>query len=169
DAQAKEDWLKNAYKYFQNPEVKILFGVVEGDVYGWGRWVKVDRRYWVIGTNLFVRKDAFWAVGGFKVDWGLGRKVRGWRSDTALGYDVVEKFGEKSYVHAKDVVVYHPNRMQSVWVPEIEAEFYKRYKKWVLKHIAPYDPRLCKFVIESGIERDENILAFLKKMLADKL
>ena len=165
DARAREDWLENAYKYFQNPEVKILSGVVEGDVYGWGRWVRIDRPYWFIGTNLFVRKDAFWAVGGFKVDWGLGRRVRGWRSDTALGYDVLEKFGEKSYIHARDVVVYHPHRMQSTWVPEIEAEFYKRYKKWVLKHIAPYDPRLCDFVLRSGIEVNPHTISFLRKLL----
>ena len=163
DALATPNWLENASKYFQNHEVKILSGVIEGDVYGWGKWIRIDKPYWFVGTNLFVRKDAFWAVGGFKVDWGLGRKVRGWRSDTALGYDVLEKFGEKCYVHARDVVVIHPKAMGSVWVPEIEAEFYRRYKKWVLKYIAPYDPRLCDFVIKSGIETDEAVLRKLKE------
>ena len=165
DALATPNWLENAYKYFQNDKIRILSGVVEGDVYGWGRWIKIDRPFWFVGTNLFVRRKDFLTVGGFEVDWGLGRRVRGWRGDTALGYEFLERFGYDCYVHATDVVVYHPKPMGSVWVPEIEAEFYRRYKKYVLKYIAPYDPRLCQFVLISDIEPNYGIRKKLKEML----
>jgi len=157
DALATPNWLQNAYKYFQNPEVMVLSGVVEGDVWGWGKWLRIDKPYWFIGCNLFVRKSAFWEVGGFEVDWGLGKPVRGWRSDTAMGYKILDRFGRESYVHATDVVVHHPKPMGSVWVPEIEAEFYRRYRKYVLRYIAPYDPRICQFVVINNIERDDRV------------
>jgi len=157
DAVATPNWLENAYKYFQNPKVKILSGVVEGDVWGWGKWIRIDKPFWFVGTCLFVRRKDFLEVGGFEVDWGLGKKVRGWRSDTALGYEFLERFGRECYVHASDVVVHHPKPMGSVWVPEIEAEFYRRYRKWVLRYIAPYDPRLCQFVVMNNIETDHRV------------
>ncbi|MEM3951794.1 MAG: glycosyltransferase [Nitrososphaerota archaeon] len=161
DAVPREDCLENAYKYFLDPRVKILTGVVEGDLWGQGVWYRVSKPYWFIGTCLFVRREAFFEVGGFEETWGLGRIPRGWRSDTALGYEVVERYGDDCYVHAEDVVVVHPGPMQSIWEPEVEAKFYKKYRRWVLSYITPYDPRICQFVYLNRIEEDPLILKYL--------
>ncbi|MEM2373003.1 MAG: glycosyltransferase, partial [Thermoproteota archaeon] len=161
DAMPREDCLENAYRYFLDPKVKILTGVVEGDLWGHGVWYRISKPYWFIGTCLFVRKKAFFEVGGFEETWGLDRIPRGWRSDTALGYEIVERYGPDCYVHAEDVVVVHPKPMQSIWEPEVEARFYRKYRNWVLSYIAPYDARICQFIYLNGVEEDPLIIKYL--------
>jgi intein/homing endonuclease len=100
DAYAHREWLKNAYRYLQNPEVYVLTGPVEGDCFGWGVWLRLSHKYWSIGTNMFVRKWVFREVGGFEVDWGLKPPPKGWRSDS-VGKDtpilIRQKDGVKFY------------------------------------------------------------------------
>ena len=68
------------------------------------------------------------------------------------------------------MTVYHPRAGGSAWQPEIEAEFYKMYKAYILTYIAPYDPRICSFVLANGLESDPLILKYLnndQKVRAD--
>jgi glycosyltransferase involved in cell wall biosynthesis len=165
DAYAHREWLKNAYRYFQDPEVYVLTGPVEGDCFGWGVWLRLSHKYWGIGTNMFVRKWVFHEVGGFEVNWGLKPPVRGWRSDTDLTWRILDRYGEEHYVHAEDVLVYHPRRMQSVWEPRVEGRFYLRHRARCLRIFAPVDPRLCSFIVSEGLEGDDRVV---RRLLSDQ-
>jgi len=157
DAYADRNWLGNAYRYFKD-DIYVLTGAVEGDVYGWGEWVRVSNKYWGIGTNLFIRRRVFEEVGGFETTWGLTPPVRGWRGDTDILWRILDAYGEKHYIHADDVVVYHPKQMQSIWDPRVEARFYMRHRSRCLRYFMPVDPRLCSFVVEYGLERDYRVV-----------
>lgn len=161
DAMADKNWLKIANEIFSDPDVIIATGVVIGDLLGTGNII-LDRKYWGIGTNMFIRKKEFLEVGGFEVNWGF-EKARGWRSDTHLLWTILERYGEKAYVHSNELKVYHPKQFQSVWDPRIEMKFYLRWKEMCLKHLVPYDPRLCQLIL--GIEEDENIRNQVQKYL----
>ncbi len=143
DTYVPEDYIEKGIAYFNDKNVMVLDTAIEGAMFPdiGNRWVRVDKPYLGIGTTLWVRRKAFNEVGKFKVDWGLGKKVSGWRSDTALLYDIIDKYGDHSYVHASDMVVYHPELMKSKFVREIEEQFYLKYKKYVIKYIFPIDPR----------------------------
>jgi len=170
DCIAPVDWLEKAYKYFsENRNLQILTGPVEGDLYGWGRWIRINQPYWGVGCNLFVRKEAFMKVGGFEETWGLNPPPKGWRSDSSLLYKVIDVFGVESYMHVEDVVMVHPKTMQSTFIPEVEERFYIRHRDKILKWIAPYDPRLCMFVLERGLEKDENIKEQLRRYRVEAL
>ena len=150
DAYVPEDYIEKGIKHFENREIMVLDTALEGAFFAnyQNQWLRLDKPFLGVGTTLWVRRSAFNAVGKFKVDWGLGKKVSGWRSDTALLYDIIEKFGEKSYVHASDMVVYHPEVMKSKFVLEVEIEFYRKYKKYVDEYILPTDPRLQRIIEE---------------------
>lgn len=161
DTTPPKDWLEKASHYFRDKKIKVLTGPISGDIWGWGSWMRVSNPFWAIGANLFIRKSTFMEVGGFKTDWGLTPPPRGWRSDSAILYDIIERYGYESYVHAEDVEMIHPGRMQSVWDTRVEAEFYRRYKKYALRYIIPYDPRICAFIVQNGLESDPRILRYL--------
>lgn len=162
DCEPPPDWLESAHRHFaSNPDLKYLTGPVEGDLWGWGRRVRVSVPYWSMGANMFVDREAFEELGGFDWSWGLSPPPRGWRSDSKLMSDFLEKCGRGGYEHAEDVVMIHPGPMQSAWDPRVEAEFYKRCRKYALRYIAPYDPRLCWFVASSGLEGDPKVLRYL--------
>ncbi|GEM_PF-990279 len=163
DTYVPRDFLKKIAIRFEGPELKVLTCAIEGDIWGLGQWIRIDTPYLGIGTCLSVTRDAFEAVHGFVVDWDLGRRIGGWRSDSALLYSALESFGVQSYVHASDITVFHPEQMKSKWIPEIEREFYSRFRKWVIKCLAPNDPRLCRFLLEEGIERDPLVVERLRK------
>ena len=170
DCVAPVDWLQKAYKYFsENSNLQVLTGPVEGDLYGWGRWIRVSQPFWGIGCNLFIRKKAFLEVGGFEEDWGLKQPTRGWRADSDILYRLIDRFGVESYVHAEDVVMTHPQIMKSSFIPEVEERFYLRHRDKILKWIAPYDPRLCMFILATGIEKDENIKELLRRYRVEAL
>jgi FkbM family methyltransferase len=82
DTEPPPDWLENGVKHFEaDPELMLLTGPIEGDMWGQG-WMKLDKRGWFVGANLWVRKSAFEAVGGFEATWGLDPPPRGWRGDS---------------------------------------------------------------------------------------
>lgn len=157
------DWLEKASHYFRNnPDLVMLTGPVEGDVFGWGKKLHISEPFWAIGCNIFIRRKEFLELGGFEEDWGLNPPPdRGWRGDTGLCYSVLDRYGYSSYLHAEDVVNVHPGPMQSVWHPGVEAEFYRRHRSKVLRYIAPYDPRLCQFVVLNKVETDPRVLRYL--------
>ena len=170
DTHVPRDYLEKGLQYFQDQSIMVLDGCLEGDFFGWGRSIRIDKDFWGIGATLWVRKTAFEAVGGFKVDWGLGKKLKGWRGDSAMLYDVVTKFGQGSYIHASDMTVYHPKAGGSAWQPEIEDEFYKKYKPFVLTFITPYDPRICSFALANRLEDCPFVIKYLssdQKVRAD--
>ncbi|MEM4154987.1 MAG: glycosyltransferase [Candidatus Caldarchaeum sp.] len=162
DTTPPADWLEKAYGYFaSNPSLKALTGPVSGDVFGWGREIRVSHPMWGIGNNLFIRSTAFKEVGGFDAFWGLNPPPRGWRADTDILWRVVDRFGVESYIHSKDVEMVHPRSMQSVWDPRVEAQFYLRHRSKVLRYIAPYDPRICQFITVNNLEKDPRVLRYL--------
>lgn len=163
DTYVPRDFLEKIAIRFEGPKTKVLSCAIEGDIWGLGQWIRIGMPYLGMGTCLSVRTDAFDAVHGFIVDWDLGRRVDGWRSDSALLYSVLERFGVQSYVHASNVTVFHPEQMKSRWIPGIEKEFYRRFRTWVIKCLAPNDPRLCRFLLEEGIERDPLVLERLRE------
>ena len=162
DCTPPPDWLEKAYKHFTDkPWLKYLTGPIEGDLWGFGEWMRVSKPFWSIGANLFIEKEAFIDLGGFDWSWGLSPPPRGWRGDSDLMARFLKKYGYKHYIHADDVVMVHPKSMQSIWEPRVEAEFYKRHRSYVLRYIAPYDPRICQFVTNHGIERDPRVIRYL--------
>ncbi|MEM1944144.1 MAG: methyltransferase domain-containing protein [Nitrososphaerota archaeon] len=162
DTEPPGDWLENAYRHFStNPGLKYLTGPVEGDVWGWGRTMRISTPYWSIGANMFIDREVFNSLGGFDWSWGLNPPPRGWRGDSKLLHDFLEKYGYDGYMHAEDVVMRHPGPMQSVWDPRVEEQFYKRCRRYVLRYIAPYDPRICQFAAANGLESDPRVLRYL--------
>jgi len=123
----------------------IVDGSVYGNVFGRGN-EKFDMPYLGIGTALFIRKDIYSEVGGFDTQWGK-LPSDGWRMDTSLLYKVITKYGDKVYKHSSDIIVNHPNMMQSQWNPYIEwHDFYYSYKDLISKYILPLDPRLTDMI-----------------------
>jgi len=155
-------YVERMVSHFERDErIKVADCGLEGDFWGWGRWMTIDTPFWGVGTTLFVRGDAFLAVGGFEVDWDISPPPRGWRSDTDLLYRIIDRFGYESYVHDFGVRNVHPRNMGSVWQPEVEARFYRRHRSKVLRYIAPYDPRLCQFVTVKRLEEDPRVVRYL--------
>lgn len=123
DAYPRKDWLQNAVRHFDDPEVAAVGGPavtpprdtfyqrVSGAVFlsriGGGN----TERYWPIGgvrevddwpsVNLFVRRDVFEKVGGFDSVYWPGE-------DTKLCLDIV-KMGKK-IIYDPDVFVWHHRR-----------------------------------------------------------
>jgi SAM-dependent methyltransferase len=165
------DWLEKGLAHFEkDPRLMVLTGPVVGDVWGHGGWYRVSKPGWFIGANIFTRRSAFLDVGGFEVTWGLDPPPKGWRGDTDLGWRMQDRFGEGSAAHAEDVKMVHPRSMQSQWQPAVEAAFYLRHRARCLTLIAPYDPRLCQFVLQQGLEKDPLVREYLasdQKVRAD--
>ncbi|MEM4154561.1 MAG: glycosyltransferase [Candidatus Caldarchaeum sp.] len=162
DTQPPSDWLENAYKHFSsNPALKYLTGPVIGDVWGWGQTMTVSVPYWSIGANMFIDREVFNELGGFECSWSLNPPPRGWRGDSRLLCDFLEKYGHEGYKHAEDVVISHPGPMQSVWDPRVEEQFYRKCRKYVLRYIVPYDPRICQLASVNNLEKDPRVLRYL--------
>lgn len=123
DAYPREDWLKNAVKYFDNPEVGAVGGPAvtapEDDVWQQASG-KVYESFLCSGgyvyrylpreereaddlpsVNLIVRRDVFEKIGGYDSDYYPGE-------DTKLCLDIVES-GMK-IIYSPDVLVYHHRR-----------------------------------------------------------
>lgn len=122
----------------------IIDGAIVGNMFGSGRQDRLDLPMLGAGTALFMRTDAFNAVGGFKVEWGK-EPGDGWRLDTVLLWDIVRKYGIASYKHCSDIVVRHPNPMQSHFNEKIERKMYENYREECEKYIMPIDPRIRMF------------------------
>jgi len=123
DVFPRKDWLKNAVKYFKDPEVGAVggpgvtpendtllqkaSGVVYSSTFGGGharfRYIAKKSRYTddLHATNLLVRKSLLNEVGGFNVRFRSGE-------DTLLCLKINKK--GKKILYAPDVVVYHHRR-----------------------------------------------------------
>ncbi|MBI5892565.1 MAG: glycosyltransferase [Deltaproteobacteria bacterium] len=123
DAYPRRDWLSNALRHFDNPEVAAVGGPavtpssdtfhqkVSGAVFlskiGGGN----PDRYWPIGgvkevddwpsVNLLVRRSVFERVGGFNSDYWPGE-------DTKLCLDIIKTGGK--IIYDPDVFVWHHRR-----------------------------------------------------------
>src|SRR5579875_3604386 len=93
--------------------------------------------------NFVGKKGSVRKVGGFEATWQLNPRPRGWRSDTDLLWRIMDAYGDDSYYHADDMIVYHPSPGGSSWDVRVEKLFYLRHKERCLKLFLPVDPRLC--------------------------
>ena len=124
DAYPDRDWLKNAVKYFQDPEVAAIggpavtppsdgllqkaSGYVYASLLGGGNYAYryVPQKMREIDDhptcNLFVRKLVFEQLGGFDTSFWPGE-------DTKLCLEMTRDLGKK-IIYAPDVVAYHHRR-----------------------------------------------------------
>lgn len=109
---------------------------------------KIEQPTWGIGANLVIRRRHFLDHGGFDETWGLLHATKGWRSDTALWWDLEDAYpGRLKY--SPRLIVDHIPPMQSQWVPEIEEKLFLKYRKKVMERFVPVDPRLCEFLLQT--------------------
>jgi cellulose synthase/poly-beta-1,6-N-acetylglucosamine synthase-like glycosyltransferase len=124
DAYPRSDWLKNAVRHFENPDIGAIGGpaVTPADDSIWQKasgavfasWLasgKYDYRYIPRNSrevddypsvNLIVKKDIFNKAGGFDSNYWPGE-------DTKLCLDITKKLGKK-IIYDPDVLVYHHRR-----------------------------------------------------------
>lgn len=124
DAYPREDWLRNAIGYFDNPEIGAVGGPAvtapEDDIwqqasgkvyesflcsgeYTYRYLPKEEREVDDLpSVNLIVRRDVFEAIGGYDSNYYPGE-------DTKLCLDIVEKAGKK-IIYSPEVLVYHHRR-----------------------------------------------------------
>ncbi|RLF39025.1 MAG: hypothetical protein DRN00_02860 [Thermoplasmata archaeon] len=107
-----DDWLENGVKYFRQPDVVGVEGVIYSERKGDAthRTPQIlERKNVVHGrtANMFYRKDILKKVGGFdhRFTIEISRGKIGYRGDTDLAWRV-EKYGKIPF--AKDVRVFHP-------------------------------------------------------------
>lgn len=151
DAYYEPGVLRKAIEMLQSYD--IVDGSIQGNIFGRGNQ-RLDMPYLGVGTALFINRRAYNAVGGFDTQWGKDPSD-GWRMDTSLLYKVIEKFGDDAYHHSSDMVITHPEPMQSQWNPYIEwANFYREHKSLTDKHIIPLDSRLQDMVAHSELLDD---------------
>lgn len=157
DAFYTPDTLSKAYAHLQSNE--FVDGVIAGNIFGNGAQI-FDFPGLAVGTALFMTREAYDKAGGFRLDWGT-EPGDGWRMDTALLYSFLKKNQGKGYKHAQDVVVNHPNMMQSEWSPYIEWQFYRDYTKYIEKYILAIDGRLPDMIKHADIL--DKAVKYLKK------
>lgn len=124
DAYPETDWLKNAVKYFDDPEIGAVGGPAvtapEDDIwqqasgkiyesflcsggYTYRYLPKTEREVDDLpSVNLIVRREVFEAVGGYDSNYYPGE-------DTKLCLDIIEK-ARKKIIYSPDVLVYHHRR-----------------------------------------------------------
>lgn len=124
DAYPRSDWLKNAVRHFENPDIGAIGGpaVTPADDSVWQKasgavfasWLasgRYDYRYIPRNSrevddypsvNLIVKKDIFNKAGGFDSKYWPGE-------DTKLCLDITKKLGKK-IIYDPDVLVYHHRR-----------------------------------------------------------
>lgn len=153
DAMYRHDTLAKVLPYFDQG-----YGYVQGICKVQGR----DFAYPAtgVGTATFILKEALEKIS-FRFDIvgsePRGTTGRGWRADSMLLYDFMEKFGENRYIMAQDVIVEHPEEMKGFFNPDIEEKFYTEYKKYVDRFIYPIDPRLQQLVAQRGLRVKNNM------------
>ena len=150
DAYYEPGALRNALKHLE--EHKFVEGMVQGNLWGKG-FVQFRQSHLGIGTAQFMWKEAYEDLGGFRLDWGRSPHS-GWRMDTSLLYDFLKRYGEDEYLYADDVLVTHPNSMQSQWSPRIEWLFWRTYEEYVRKYVLPIDGRLPALIRHSDLMDD---------------
>jgi len=131
DAYPSKDWIKNAIKYFEEPDVVATGGPgvtplndsllqkASGLIYslpiGGGKFShryiarKMNKVDELPGFNLFVRRSFLKEIGGLNVEYRSGE-------DTILSHKIV-RLGKK-FKYASDVVVYHHRR--PLFIPHLK-------------------------------------------------
>jgi len=142
DAYYDNNAVVNALKYLRQG-YQFVEATVTGNIFGRGN-TTLTSDYLGVGTAQFMTRKAYEEVSGFP-DYG-SKPSDGWRQDTALLYKIINIYGGESYIHAHDVIVHHPDMMQSQWNPYIEIQFYNDYKSLIHKYIYPIDDRIKDIV-----------------------
>ncbi len=123
DAYPRSDWLTNAIRHFDDPDVAAVggpavtpdddsfFQKVSGAVFLTSLGGGSPERYWPTGgvrevddwpsVNLLVKRDIFEQIGGFNSAYWPGE-------DTKLCLDIIK--GGKKIIYDPDVLVYHHRR-----------------------------------------------------------
>ena len=137
DCLPEPEWLLNARRYFQDPEVVGVEGMITSDHHDDPAWRPVSNvGFEGIGfmtANLFVRSAVFQYLGGLDLQFDKPH----FREDTDLGWRMLA-VGKVPY--GKDVVVFHPAQPRDL-ERESSAErnkfFIKDARLWQ-KHPAKY-------------------------------
>ena len=128
------------------PDLVAISGPLRGNMWG-GGVVLLDQPGWWVGANMAVRKDVF-LQRPFEETWGLGRIPRGWRADSDLGFSIEDRY-QGRWLHDGGAIVDHPGMMQSVWDPQVEDVFFRRWRRRYLDRFIPVDPRGQQFLLET--------------------
>ena len=157
-------WLKNAVKYFSNPEIVGIEGLIEADIYD----SKTHRVVSNIGSeetgfrtaNLFLRREIFNKIEGFDEQFDCPH----FREDTDFGWRA-SIYG--SFPHCSDVKVIHPSHKIDTKreSPEERNKFFVQDPLLLKKHPERYiklfllehhytNPEYWKYFIE-GLERHQ--------------
>lgn len=148
----------------KRPELVAVSGALRGNLWGQGLTV-VDQPGWWIGAVLAARRDVF-LERPFEETWGLGRIPRGWRADTDWGFSIEERYPGR-WLHDGGWVMDHPGKMQSVWDPEVEDVFFRRWREQYIERFIPVDPRGQQFLLETQIltaDEKEKVLKARKEL-----
>ena len=159
DAYPREDWLTNAVKYFDDPEVGAVGGpaVTAPDDDVWQRASgKVYESFLCSGgyvyrylpraerevddlpsVNLIVRRDVFEMIGGYDSNYYPGE-------DTKLCLDIVEK-AKKKIIYSPDILVYHHRRR--VFRQHLkQATNYAKHRGYFAKALPQTSCRIAYFI-----------------------
>lgn len=147
DATVRPDHLARLDRTFrERPDLMAVSGPLSGNM--WGRGVEiVNHEGWWIGANLACRREVF-LEHPFEEDWGLGHVPKGWRADTDWGFSIEDRYPGR-WFHDKELIVDHPGPMGSVWQPDVEDVFVRRWKNRVMERFLPVDPRLQEFLLQT--------------------
>ena len=159
DAYPRNDWLKNAVKYFDNPEVGAVGGPAvtapqdgilqqaSGKVYEsflcsggytYRYLAKAEREVDDLpSVNLIVRRDVFEQVGGYDSNFYPGE-------DTKLCLDIVEK-AKKKIIYSPDVYVYHHRRKMFKQHLK-QATNYAKHRGYFAKKLPQTSLKLAYFI-----------------------
>lgn len=159
DAYPREDWLKNAVRYFENSEVGAVGGPAvtahadnewqqaSGKVYesflcsgGYTyRYLPKEEREVddLPSVNLIVRKDIFEQIGGYDSNYYPGE-------DTKLCLDIIEKAGKK-IIYSPEVLVYHHRR--TMFKQHLkQATNYAKHRGYFAKTLPKTSCKLAYFI-----------------------
>lgn len=111
DCLPEPDWLLNARKYFDDPDVVGVEGLVRSDHLGDPAWRSVSNVGFegkgFMTANLLIRSAAFQYLGGFDLQFDQPH----FREDTDLGWRM-QGLGKVPY--GRDVAVFHPAHPRSL-------------------------------------------------------
>lgn len=158
DAYPRSDWLKNAVKYFEDPQVAAVGGPAvtapEDDIWQQASG-KIYESFLCSGgytyrylpqkerevddlpsVNLIVRRDVFAKIGGYDSNYYPGE-------DTKLCLDIVE--AGKTIIYSPDVLVYHHRRR--VFGPHLkQATNYAKHRGYFAKALPKTSCKLAYFI-----------------------
>lgn len=131
----------------ENDGPPALGGPIMGNMFGQGTMI-VNEPTWGVGANMVISREALDKVGPFEERWGLSRVPRGWRADTDMWWRIEDAYvGGATWL--PNLIVDHPGQMQSVWDPEVEGVFFRRWRRRYMARFLAVDPRGQQFLLET--------------------